>query len=138
MTDAEEYGLSNELDEIRKRKMDELKRKMDYPSSPIDLTASELEDALKKYSLVVVDCWTASCVFCKVIEPVIEELAKDYHGKIVFSRVNLDTERGVAEKFFIQAVPTLLVFKDGKLAETLTGALPKDQIKAKLDGIMQE
>jgi len=104
----------------------------DHPSEPIEVTDSSFEDEAKKYPLMVVDCWAAWCGPCRMIAPVVEELAHDYAGKIVFGKLNVDENRETSQKFGIMSIPTLLVMKDGKEIDRLVGAAPKEYLEAEL------
>jgi thioredoxin 1 len=103
-----------------------------YPSEPIEITDSSFEDETKKYPLMVVDCWAAWCGPCRMIGPVVEELAQEYQGKIVFGKLNVDENRETSQKFGIMSIPTLLVMKDGQEIDRLIGAAPKEYLEAEL------
>jgi thioredoxin 1 len=83
---------------------------------------------------VVVDFWAPWCGPCQLITPIIEELAVDYDGKVAFAKVNTDEARNVAIKYGIMGIPTLKIFKGGEEIASVTGALPKDQLKQWIDG----
>ena len=124
--------MDEELEKIRERKKEELAKKTSYPNEPVEITNENFTELLEKYPLLLVDCWASWCMPCKMIEPVIEELAKEYAGKIVFGKINVDEQRELATRFNIMSIPTLLFFKDGQVADTLIGALPKEQIEEKI------
>ncbi len=133
--------MNNELDEIRKRKMEELKRKYlnggkkmseDSPDSPLTISDADINEIIKKYGTIVIDCWAAWCRPCRMVAPVIEELAKELQGKIVFGKLNVDENPQTSSKHQIMSIPTLLVFKNGNLVYRLIGALPKEELKKKL------
>ena len=134
--------MEDELEELRKKKMEQLKeayveggKNMDenLPSSPLTITDADLEDAIKKYDTIVVDCWAPWCGPCRMVGPVIEELAKEMQGKVVFGKLNVDENPATSAKHQIMSIPTLLVFKNGNLVERLVGAYPKDELKRKLE-----
>ncbi|NAT10165.1 thioredoxin [ANME-1 cluster archaeon AG-394-G06] len=102
---------------------------MDYP---LVLTDETFMDAVRKNSLIVVDCWAPWCGPCKSIAPVIEELAKQYAGKVVFGKLNVDENPKVATDFAIMAIPTMFIFKNGEPVDVIQGALPKPYLEAKL------
>ncbi len=91
---------------------------------------------MHEYPLVVVDCWAEWCGPCKTIAPIIEDLAKEYAGKVTFGKLNIDENMGVATKYQISAIPTMLVFKNGELSGQIIGALPKAHIKQQLEAYM--
>lgn len=84
----------------------------------------------------VVDFWAAWCGPCRMIAPHIEALADEYAGRAVVAKLDVDSSRQTAMKFGIQSIPTLLFFKDGKLADRLVGAVDRKVIKAKLDALL--
>jgi thioredoxin 1 len=98
----------------------------------LEVNSSNIEDLVKNNRSLVVDCWAPWCGPCRMMSPVIDELASDYKGKITFGKMNTDENRDVAVKYAIQAIPTLLIFKDGKLADRKVGALPKKALEGEL------
>lgn len=98
----------------------------------LELTDSNFDEAVKKYPLLVVDCWAEWCAPCKMVAPVIEELAEDYQGKITFGKLDVDGNRSVAARYQIASIPTLLIFKDGQLVDHKVGALPRRMLEPEL------
>lgn len=134
--------MNDELEEIRKRKMEQLKkqymtggRNMDenLPNTPLTITDADIDEAIKKYDTIVVDCWAPWCGPCRIVAPVIEELAKEMQGKVVFGKLNVDENPTTSAKHQIMSIPTLLVFKNGNLVDRLVGAFPKEELKKKLE-----
>ena len=82
---------------------------------------------------VLVDFWAAWCGPCRMLAPTVEELAKEYEGKVKVGKVNVDDEGELAMQFRISSIPTLMLFKNGKPVETMIGVRPKEQIAAVLD-----
>ena len=82
---------------------------------------------------VLVDFWATWCGPCRMLAPVLEELAAEYDGRVVIGKVNVDEQPGLANAFGIQSIPTVMLFKDGKLAETVIGFRPKAQYVALLE-----
>jgi len=91
----------------------------------LKVTSANIEETIKKNPSLVVDCWAPWCGPCRMMSPVIDELAKDYKGKITFGKMNTDENQATAGAYGIQSIPTLLIFKDGKLSDRKVGALPK-------------
>ena len=95
--------------------------------------ASFDDDVLKSSTPVLVDCWAEWCGPCKSIAPILDDLAKQYDGKLRIAKLNVDENSAVPGKFGIRAIPTLLLFKDGQLAATKVGAVSKAQLTAFID-----
>ncbi len=99
---------------------------------PLDLTDNSFNEEINKHQLLVVDCWAPWCGPCKMLSPIIDELASELSGKIAFGKLNIDENAELAGKYGIMSIPTLLVFKEGELVDQIVGALPKDSILEKL------
>jgi len=91
-------------------------------------------DVLAADKPVLVDYWAEWCGPCKAIAPILDEVSKDYEGRVQIAKMNVDENRTVPGKFGIRGIPTLMLFKDGQLAATKVGALTKAQLTAFLDG----
>ncbi len=98
------------------------------PTSPITLTDYNFDEATRKYSLLVVDFWAPWCGPCKLVSPLIDQLAIELRGKVVFGKLNVDENPTVANIFGIQSIPTLIIFKNGEAIDGLMGAVPKQQL----------
>lgn len=127
-----------ELEKIRQKKMEELMRKIPgeektgWPNEPVPITDETFQETVQRYPLVVIDCWAPWCAPCLMIAPIIEEMAKDYTGKIVFGKLNTDEAQGIAMKYGIMSIPTLLIFKNGKLVDQSIGAMPRQMLEPKI------
>ncbi len=123
----------DELEKIRMKKMKELMEKMsgekNVINSPIHATTANFDELLAKHEFVVVDFWAEWCAPCRMISPVIDELAKEYAGKVVFLKVNTDQNPTLATRFAVAAIPTLIFFRKGKPVDKVIGALPKGELK---------
>ncbi|HTJ05353.1 MAG TPA: thioredoxin TrxA [Caldimonas sp.] len=95
--------------------------------------ASFQADVLDAGTPVLVDYWAEWCGPCKMIAPILDEVSKDYDGKLRVAKMNVDENRDVPSKYGIRGIPTLMLFKNGQLAATKVGALSKAQLTAFLD-----
>ncbi len=127
-----------EIMAINQRKLSELqklattKSAMNNITSPIILTDSNFNEEVSKYSLMLVDFWAPWCGPCRMVSPVIEQLAREYASRVVFGKLNIDENQRVAQSFGIQSIPTMMILKNSKVVDVIVGALPKPQIQSKL------
>jgi len=104
---------------------------------PLEVTDSTFEqEVLQSTHPVLVDFWAVWCGPCKAIAPIVEELAGEYEGKLKVMKLDVDDNPRTATTYGVQSIPTLLVFKDGKPAERIVGAVPKKVIVDKLQGVV--
>ena len=99
----------------------------------IEITDSNLDEILATDKPVLVDFWAEWCGPCKMIGPVVEELAGEYEGKAVIGKVNVDENPETASKYGIRSIPTLLVIKGGEIVDKQIGAVPKAVLAGKID-----
>lgn len=118
----------DELEKIRMKKIEELMKKIDEKQNP-SIKYSDLDEILKKHENVVVDFWAEWCAPCRILSPIIDELSKEYQGRVTFVKVNVDKNQNVAAKYSVFAVPTLIVFKSSKPVDRIIGVLSKSEIK---------
>lgn len=103
-------------------------------SKPLELTDSNFSSEVESSSEpVLVDFWAEWCGPCRMIGPIVEELAGEYEGKAKIGKVNVDVNPEVSVKYGIRSIPALLIFKDGEVVDQIIGAVPKNQIKKQLD-----
>lgn len=98
----------------------------------LELNDSNFDEAIKGDKPVLVDFWAEWCGPCKMIGPVVEELAGDYEGKAIVAKLNVDENPQVAGKYGIRSIPTLLVFKGGQIVDKQVGAVPQSVLAQKL------
>ena len=134
-----EQFISEEDEELRRIKEKKLKERMrskekkqEMSVKPVPVTDSNFSDIVNKHQLALIDCWAPWCGPCVVISPIVEELAKEYAGKVLFGKLNVDENPRTAGRFQIFGIPTLLIIKNGKEVNRIVGLAPKDHIKAHL------
>ena len=104
---------------------------------PIEITDDNFEsEVIKSDKPVLIDFWAVWCGPCKMIAPIVEELASEYNGKIKIGKLDVDSNQQTSIKFGVRSIPTLLLFKDGKLKETIIGAVPKKHLVDKINTVL--
>ena len=127
-----------ELERIRQTKLREMMKKSKnfeekiLIRKPFEVTDATFNETVQNHPLVVIDCWAAWCGPCRMISPIIEELAREYAGKVVFGKLDVDKNRAVTMQYQIMSIPTLMVFSHGKLVDRIMGALPKPVLEAQV------
>ena len=105
-------------------------------SATVHLTEQSFDEALTaNQGLMMVDFWAEWCGPCKAIAPILEDLARESAGTITLAKVNVDENPGLAARYGIRSIPTILLVKQGKVADQVIGAVPKTQLKKKLDAL---
>jgi thioredoxin 1 len=99
----------------------------------IEITDANFNEVLDTEKPVLVDFWAEWCGPCKMIGPIVKELASEYDGKAVIGKVNVDENPATAAQFGIRSIPTLLVFKGGEIVDKQIGAVPKAVLAGKID-----
>lgn len=94
------------------------------------------EEVLQSTSPVLVDYWAEWCGPCKMIAPILDEIADEYEGKLTIAKINIDENRSTPQKYAVRGIPTLMIFKDGDVAATKVGALSKSQLSAFIDSVI--
>jgi thioredoxin 1 len=125
-----------ELRRIKEKKLRELMRmkeiKQRMSVKPVQATDANFE-TVNKHSLALIDCWAPWCAPCAVIAPIIEELAKEYAGRVLVGKLNVDENPRTAGRFQIFGIPTLLIIRNGKEVDRIVGLVPKNHIEARLE-----
>jgi thioredoxin 1 len=105
-------------------------------SAVVHLTEQNFDEALvANQGLMMVDFWAEWCGPCRTIAPVLEELARSSGGRVTLAKVNVDENPGLAARYGIRSIPTILFVKDGKVVDQVIGAVPRAQLQKKLDAL---
>ncbi|MEM1582132.1 MAG: thioredoxin [Candidatus Bathyarchaeia archaeon] len=124
-----------ELERIRQKKIKEIMQKRDETTSvgePMEITDINFNQVIRSNHIVVIDCWAPWCAPCRMMAPIIDELARDYAGKILFGKLNVDENTRVPTDYQVMSIPTFLVFKNGTLVDRIVGAMPRKVLEQKI------
>lgn len=122
-------NVENIKRKILQKWVKEMEEKEKMPSKPLEVNDENFDEIISKYDIVVVDFWAPWCGPCRMVAPVIEELAKEMKGKVVFAKLNTDENPRMVTRYRIMSIPTLMLFKEGKLVDRIVGALPPDMLR---------
>ena len=104
---------------------------------PVDIQEAKFDElVIKSKTPVLVDFWAPWCGPCRMVAPIVEELAKEYEGKVTFFKLNVDDNQAISQKFGVMSIPSLIVFKDGKPVTNIVGYRPKPELKKSLDAAL--
>lgn len=120
------------LEGMLKRQPKEAEAKPDLSGKPVVMTDSNFVDVVSNHPVVVVDFWAPWCGPCRMVSPVLEEMATEMAGSVTFGKLNVDENPATSQRFGIQGIPTIMVFKDGQPVDGLVGAAPKQMIEARI------
>jgi thioredoxin 1 len=135
MSIGHESSVSDEkeLERMRHKKLAELgEKKQEVDNKPVHITDSSFKEITSKHTLALVDFWAAWCGPCQSLAPTIEELAKEYAGKILVGKLNVDENPQTAECFQVFSIPTMLIMKNGEEIDRIVGCVQKKYIEAAL------
>ncbi|MCX8093138.1 MAG: thioredoxin [Candidatus Goldbacteria bacterium] len=130
----EEIKIKLQQEEKIKKEKEKL---IDNPQEVIYITENNFEEAINKYENIVIDFWAEWCAPCKMLSPIIEQLAKENFSKIVFGKLNVDENPNIAAEYEIMSIPTLLIFNKGKKVGQLTGAQSKSELEKQIKDILE-
>ncbi len=106
---------------------------MEWPKGTVHATDKDFDKIIAGYPKILVDFYADWCGPCRMVGPVIEELAREMNGETVFVKVNVDESRETAMKHGVMSIPTMVIYKEGKIVDNFVGALPKAMLKQKLE-----
>ncbi|MEM1546552.1 MAG: thioredoxin [Candidatus Methanomethylicia archaeon] len=130
-------GEDEELEMIKYRMLKNLMKK-DFEEKkqvidkPVEVTDSNFMEIIQRNPFVVIDCWAPWCAPCRAISPIIDDMARNYAGRILFGKLNVDENQVATTYFQIMSIPTLLIFKNGKLIDRIIGALPRHLLEPRI------
>ena len=101
-----------------------------------EITDSNFDEILKSNEIVVVDLWAEWCGPCRMVGPIVEELAEVYKDQAFIGKLDVDNNPEIPEKFLIRNIPTILLFKNGELADKVVGAVPKQALQTKIEVLL--
>src|SRR5881398_4164850 len=131
--DPEHQSLKErKLVEMMRRTRAQLQSAEKHDGKPIILSDSTFSSEISKYPLMVVDFWAAWCGPCRMVAPIVEQLAKEYSGRVAFGKLNVDENPLTSGEFKVQSIPTLLIFRNGEAVDGIVGAVPKYQIESRI------
>ncbi len=129
-----------DIEEIKRRMLKDIIKKIrekeeisKYPGRPIHADATKFHEIISSYRFVIVDFYADWCYPCQMLSPIIEELAEEYRGRVVFVKVNVDENQQLALKYGVMGVPTLVFIIDGREVDRIVGYVPKEYLKTKIE-----
>lgn len=136
-------GTDNEIEEIRSRTLHKMQKEAQVRQNEVealkalggkvmDLMDSNFYSTVNKYPLMLIDFWAPWCMPCRMVSPAVDQLAKQYTGRVAFGRVNVDENPITANQFGVQGIPTLMLFQHGRALDRMVGAYPKNMIDAQI------
>lgn len=121
-----------ELAAIRARLRQQMMAQAVAPVAPIEMDDAGFDATVRAHARLVVDCWAPWCGPCRIVGPIVDELAREWSGRVTFGKLNVDHNPAVSQAFAVQSIPTMLVFRDARLVDRVVGALPKPALVARL------
>jgi thioredoxin 1 len=142
-------SLDDELERIQRRKLEEIisrksttaagsQQVRSIPAGVVTFTDENLVTAIEKRNPMVVDFWAPWCAPCRVISPVIEQLAEKYAGRVAFGKVNVDENPSVASLFQVQSIPTIMLFGEGRIWDAIVGVVPSQVIESRIVSLLNQ
>jgi thioredoxin 1 len=135
--------MDSDLEKIRERMYNKFlenarsEKKMNGKVEPLTLGDRDFFETVKKQKHMVVDFWAPWCGPCRMVSPIVDELASEYNGKVSFGRLNVDDNPMVSGEFSIQSIPTLLFFREGQPVDGVIGYVPKEVLKGRIEKFLR-
>ncbi len=104
-----------------------------WPDEPVKVTDEDFDEFVEEYDVVLIDFWAEWCGPCKRLGPIIEELAEEMQGDVAFGKLDVDDNKAKSSEYSVSSIPTMIIFNDGEVVDKMIGALPKEDIKEKLE-----
>jgi thioredoxin 1 len=101
-------------------------------NKPIEITEAGFSGTIQSNPLVLIDFWAPWCGPCQIIAPIIEDLARNYSDSVVIGKLNVDQNQKIAMKYNVMSIPTLILFKNGKVADRITGVVPRNVLESSI------
>ncbi|MBS7654678.1 MAG: thioredoxin [Candidatus Bathyarchaeia archaeon] len=131
-----------EIERIRRRKIEKIMRdkasvSIQKTNTPVEVTDSNFNEVIKSSRVVVIDCWAQWCAPCRMMAPIVDELSREYAGKVLFGKLNVDENQRIPAEYQVMSIPTFLIFREGMLVGRIVGAMPKKALEQKLAQYLQ-
>lgn len=129
----ENRPMDDDLQRLREERLRKIEARMQGGrGGVIEITDGTFQETVKRHPFLVIDLWAEWCGPCRMVAPVIEDLARDFDGRVTFGKCNVDQNRAISTQFSITAIPTLLFFANGMFIDRVVGALPKEAVRARV------
>lgn len=134
--------MGDDIEQIRKKMAEQLVsgagKNTAAAGKPQTLNDSSFSDFISGPGLSVVDFWAVWCAPCRFVSPIIEELSREYSGRVRFGKLNVDENQVTSGRYGIRSIPTIMLFRNGKPVDSIIGALPRNQIESRIVQNMQQ
>lgn len=125
--------MDDELEEIRRKKMQEIQREVERRNAkPRELNDATFDSFVNSNKNSVVDFWAPWCGPCRMVSPLLEDIAFELRGKVAFGKLNVDDNQATASRFNVMSIPTIAIFVQGKYVDRIVGALPREVIYGRI------
>lgn len=134
----EKRPMDDDLQRIREERLRELETNLlGNPGEIVEISDDTFQNEINEHPFLVVDLWAEWCGPCRMVAPIVENLARDFAGKVTFGKCNVDLNPRIASSFSVTAIPTLLFFSNGALVDRVIGALPEEAIRSRITRVFE-